>query len=57
MGPNREGDKHSDAWHYAWQRTPSLREWICDPLSSGAVFVVLGVAAIVLLTAKLGLAH
>ena len=57
MEPNRDNDKHPDAWHYAWQRTPSLRQRIWDLLSSGAVFLVLGVAAIVLLTVKLGLAH
>ena len=57
MEPNRENDKHPDVWHYAWQRTPSLRQRIWDLLSSGAVFLVLGLAAIVLLTVKLGLAH
>jgi hypothetical protein len=57
MEPNPENDKHPDAWHYAWQRTPSLGQRIWDLLLSGAVFLVLGLAAIVLLTVKLGLAH
>jgi hypothetical protein len=55
MGPNRENDEHLDAWHYAWHRTPSLRERIWDFLSSGVVFLVLGIAAIVMLAVTLGL--
>ena len=53
MGPNRQHDEHPNAWHYAWQRTPTLRERIWDFLSSGVVFLVLGIAAIVTLTVVL----
>ena len=49
MGPNRENDEHPDAWRYAWHRTPTLRERIWSFLSSGVVFLVLGIAAIVML--------
>ena len=52
MGPNRQNDQHPDAWHYAWQRTPSLRERIWEFLSSGVVLLVLGIAAIVMLTLR-----
>ena len=57
MEPNRENDKHPDAWHYAWQRTPTLGQRIWDLLSSGAVLLLLGLAAIVLLTVKLGFTY
>ena len=56
MGPNRENNQHPDAWGYAWHRTPSLRERILDFLSSRLVFLVLAIAAIVMLTVAVGLA-
>jgi hypothetical protein len=52
MGPNRQNDQHPDAWYYAWQLTPSLRERIWEFLSSGVVLLVLGIAAIVMLTLR-----
>jgi hypothetical protein len=55
MEPNRENNQHLDAWRYAWHRTPSLRERIWDFLSSRVVFLVLAIAAIVILTVAVGL--
>jgi hypothetical protein len=53
MRPDLKNDEFAETWHYAWQRTPTLRERIWDFLSSGAVFLVLGIASIVMLALAL----
>lgn len=55
MGPNRKKHGHPDAWHYACHRTPTLRQRIWEVLSSRAVFLVLGIVAIVMVAIAVGL--